>query len=42
VHDPAWQITQCSECHGKSVDAYGQILITGGVSTHMNGIVDAP
>ncbi len=42
VHDPAWQITQCWQCHGRSVDAAGAIVFTGGTSTHMNGVVDAP
>ena len=42
VHDPAWQITQCSQCHGKSVDAFGQIIVTNGVSSHLDGVVDAP
>lgn len=42
VHDPAWPITVCSQCHAKSVDASGAIVFTGNASTHMNGVVDAP
>jgi predicted CxxxxCH...CXXCH cytochrome family protein len=42
IHDPNWTLTQCAACHPKTIDATGQILAVGGVSTHINGVVDAP
>ncbi len=41
VHDPKLKITDCATCHPNTVDAFGQILFKNGVSTHVNGVVDA-
>ena len=42
VHATATTIASCATCHGRSVDASGNILIVDGASPHMNGVVDAP
>jgi predicted CxxxxCH...CXXCH cytochrome family protein len=40
IHDAAWGLTTCASCHPKTIDASGQILVSGGMSTHINGMVD--
>jgi len=39
-HTPAMTLTSCASCHPGTVDAAGTILITNGVSEHINGHVD--
>lgn len=39
-HDPTMPLTSCATCHPDTVDAFGNILVTGGISEHINGIVD--
>jgi len=34
-------IASCATCHPRTVDAFGNIIVTNGTSTHMNGVVDA-
>ncbi len=41
-HATATTIASCATCHPSSVTSTGAIIITGGTSTHMNGVVDAP
>jgi predicted CxxxxCH...CXXCH cytochrome family protein len=44
THDPTWGLTDCHQCHGASVDEFGNIRMTGPAgartSTHINGVVD--
>ena len=46
AHGPGLTLNDCVTCHGRTVDAFGNIKITDGpggpVSTHINGAVDAP
>lgn len=42
AHAPDLPLTACAGCHPATVDGFGNILITGGVSAHMDGDVDAP
>lgn len=39
-HTPDMELTDCAGCHPASVDAFGNILVTGGTSQHMDGDVD--
>ena len=39
-HDPTMTLTSCASCHPGTVDAFGNIIITGGASEHINGVVD--
>jgi predicted CxxxxCH...CXXCH cytochrome family protein len=40
VHDPGLGLTDCAGCHPQTVDASGNILVTGGESKHIDGTVD--
>jgi hypothetical protein len=40
AHDPTWTLSDCSGCHPSSVDDFGNILVSGGTSTHIDGAVD--
>lgn len=44
THDPDWGLSDCADCHGDTVDAFGNIRVTGPpgeeTSTHINGEVD--
>ena len=40
-HTPAMTLTSCASCHPSTVDAFGNIIVTNGTSTHVNGVVDA-
>jgi predicted CxxxxCH...CXXCH cytochrome family protein len=46
AHDPAWGLTRCVDCHASTVDAFGNIRVTGPpgdrTSTHIDGVVDVP
>jgi hypothetical protein len=33
-------LTSCATCHPGTVDAFGNILVVGGSSEHINGVVD--
>lgn len=39
-HTPAMTLTSCVECHAGTVDAFGNILVLGGTSRHLDGNVD--
>jgi hypothetical protein len=44
-HDPAMKLTSCAQCHPRTMDATGAILLLpgpGGVPTskHLNGAID--
>ncbi|MEO7732381.1 MAG: CxxxxCH/CxxCH domain-containing protein [Kofleriaceae bacterium] len=39
-HAPGLPLTSCATCHPGTVDAFGNILVTGTTSEHLNGIVD--
>ncbi|HET9624308.1 MAG TPA: CxxxxCH/CxxCH domain-containing protein [Kofleriaceae bacterium] len=39
-HTPAMRLTDCATCHPGTVDAFGNILVTGQSSEHINGVVD--
>ena len=40
-HVPTMTLTSCASCHPSTVDAFGNIIVTGGTSTHVNGVIDA-
>ncbi len=40
-HAPGMTIASCATCHPSTVDAFGNIIVTNGASTHINGVVDA-
>jgi predicted CxxxxCH...CXXCH cytochrome family protein len=40
-HSPTMTLTDCHSCHAQTIDAAGQIIVTNGTSTHMNGVWDA-
>jgi predicted CxxxxCH...CXXCH cytochrome family protein len=40
AHAPTMTLTSCATCHPGTVDAFGNILVTNGISEHMNGVVD--
>jgi predicted CxxxxCH...CXXCH cytochrome family protein len=44
IHPPAMLLSDCVNCHPRSVDAAGTIVLTGApgaeTSTHINGVVD--
>jgi len=40
-HAPTMTIASCATCHPSTVDGFGNILVVGGQSTHINGVVDA-
>jgi hypothetical protein len=33
-------LTSCATCHPGTVDAFGNIIVTGTNSEHINGVVD--
>jgi predicted CxxxxCH...CXXCH cytochrome family protein len=39
-HSPTMPVTSCVTCHPRTVDAFGNIIVTGQTSTHINGVVD--
>jgi predicted CxxxxCH...CXXCH cytochrome family protein len=39
-HTPSMPLTSCATCHPGTVDAFGNILVTGQTSEHINGVVD--
>jgi predicted CxxxxCH...CXXCH cytochrome family protein len=39
-HSPDLPLTSCATCHPGAVDAFGNIIVTGGTSEHINGVVD--
>jgi predicted CxxxxCH...CXXCH cytochrome family protein len=39
-HTPDLPLTSCATCHPGTVDAFGNILVNGATSEHINGIVD--
>lgn len=39
-HTPGMALTTCATCHPGTVDAFGNIIVTGRSSEHINGIVD--
>ena len=39
-HTPAMTLSSCATCHPGTVDSFGNIIVTNGVSEHINGIVD--
>jgi predicted CxxxxCH...CXXCH cytochrome family protein len=39
-HTPDMALTTCATCHPGTVDAFGNILVTGSSSEHINGVVD--
>lgn len=41
-HATATTIATCATCHPATVTSTGAIIVTGGTSAHMNGVVDAP
>lgn len=34
-------LTACAQCHSRTVDAFGNILVDGANTAHLNGVVDA-
>ena len=40
-HDAATTLTACTTCHAATMDATGNIVITGGASHHIDGVIDA-
>jgi hypothetical protein len=34
-------LTSCVACHPRTVDAFGNILVTSQTSAHLDGIIDA-
>ena len=40
AHPPDLPLTSCATCHPGTVDAFGNIIVTGPSSEHINGIVD--
>ncbi|MFT3694460.1 MAG: CxxxxCH/CxxCH domain-containing protein [Kofleriaceae bacterium] len=40
AHSTATSLATCATCHPQTVDAFGNILVEGGASTHINGVVD--
>lgn len=42
AHTPSMTLTTCSTCHPKTIDPTGMIIVTGGTSTHIDGVVDVP
>jgi predicted CxxxxCH...CXXCH cytochrome family protein len=40
-HTPAMTLASCATCHPQTVTAAGGIIVQGGQSAHMNGVVDA-
>jgi predicted CxxxxCH...CXXCH cytochrome family protein len=41
-HATATTLASCANCHPATVTSTGAIIVTGGSSAHMNGVVDAP
>ena len=39
-HTPDMPLTSCATCHPGTVDAFGNIIVTGTNSEHINGVVD--
>jgi len=39
-HTPDMPLTRCATCHPGTVDAFGNILVVGGTSEHINDVVD--
>ena len=39
-HTPDMPLTSCATCHPGTVDAFGNIIVTGTASEHINGVVD--
>jgi len=39
-HTPGMPLTSCATCHPGTVDAFGNIIVTGQSSEHINGVVD--
>ncbi|HZJ65315.1 MAG TPA: CxxxxCH/CxxCH domain-containing protein [Kofleriaceae bacterium] len=39
-HTPDMPLTRCATCHPGTVDAFGNIIVTGANSEHINGVVD--
>jgi predicted CxxxxCH...CXXCH cytochrome family protein len=39
-HTPGMPLTSCATCHPGTVDAFGNIIVTGANSEHINGVVD--
>lgn len=39
-HTPGMPLTSCATCHPGTVDAFGNIIVTGTNSEHINGVVD--
>jgi predicted CxxxxCH...CXXCH cytochrome family protein len=39
-HAPGMPLTSCASCHPGTVDAFGNIIVTGQSSEHINGVVD--
>jgi predicted CxxxxCH...CXXCH cytochrome family protein len=46
LHASTLTLGDCAACHSSSVDAFGNIIVTGlpgaATSTHIDGVVDAP
>lgn len=40
-HTAGMALTSCVACHPRTVDAFGNILVTSQTSAHLNGIIDA-
>lgn len=40
AHAADLPLTACATCHPGTVDAFGNILVTDGISEHLNGVVD--
>jgi hypothetical protein len=41
-HATATTLASCATCHPATVTSTGAIVVVGGTSAHMNGVVDAP
>jgi hypothetical protein len=39
-HTPDMPLSACATCHPGTVDGFGNILVTGTSSEHINGVVD--
>ena len=40
-HSPTMTLATCTTCHPQTMDATGNIVITNGVSHHIDGVIDA-
>lgn len=40
-HTADMTLASCAACHPRTVDAFGNILVTGQTSAHLNGVIDA-